>query len=370
MRDASGPVTVVAIPARDEAACIVACLEALNGQLDARLDHIVLFANNCSDGTAALARSVRLHTGTSLHVLEESLPPRVASAGMARRRAMAAAATLAGPDGVLLTTDADGQVDPDWLAGNLAAIANGAQAVAGWVELHPIDWGNIPAKLHEDDARECAYDKLCDEIHARFDPDPYDPMPRHTQHSGASLAVTASAYARCGGIPAVASGEDRAFIAALRRVDARIRHAPEVHAVVSGRIVGRAGGGMADTIRRRIERPDDMLDDRLEPAADCARRASFRAALRQAYTQPGMDVGPLARKLGVPEHWLASSRRSAFFGQAWEAVENAARVLRRRRVAVAELPQQMAAAERILRTVTDADGTRRPTTNTVGDEVG
>ena len=38
--------------------------------------------------------------------------------------------------------------------------------------MHPVKWGAIPARLHEDDARECAYDALCDEIHAILDPDP------------------------------------------------------------------------------------------------------------------------------------------------------------------------------------------------------
>lgn len=347
----TGARSVVAIPARNEAACIVACLEALNGQVGARLDDIVLLANNCTDDTAAIARSVELHPMTRLHVVERALPPDIANAGMARRLAMAAAVPFAGRNGILLTTDADGQVDPDWLGANLAAMAGGADVVAGWAELHPIDWGNIPTRLHEDDAQECAYDKLCDEIHARLDPDPFDPLPRHTQHSGASIAVTASAYARCGGIPAVASGEDRALIAALRGVDARIRHAPEVRVVVSGRILGRAVGGMADTIRRRMTRPDPMLDDRLEPASDCVRRASCRAALRRAYEHQACDLASLARQLGVSTPWLETILAAEFFGQAWEMAESTAPALRRQSVAVSELPHQMAMAETILRTI-------------------
>jgi hypothetical protein len=53
--------------------------------------------------------------------------------------------------------------------------------------------------------------------------------------------------------PGTPLGEDRAFFDALRRVDARIRHVPGVRVVVSARIVGRAPGGMADTMRRRVE---------------------------------------------------------------------------------------------------------------------
>ena len=345
--------TAVAIPAHDEAERIAACLEALDAQAGAQVDHIVLLANNCSDGTAALARAVRLQSGARLHVVERRLPPHQANAGHARRLAMQHAAALAGPGGVLLTTDADGRVDPTWLAANLAALAAGADAVAGWVELDAIEWGRIPAILHQDDARECAYDALCDEIHALLDPDPADPLPRHTQHSGASIAVTAAAYARCGGVPDLASGEDRAFIAALRRVDARVRHAPEVHVTVSGRIEGRSRGGMADTIRRRLDGPDPYLDDRLEPALDCARRATSRRLLREG----GGDA--LAASLGLDPGWLRSVQATGP-GAAWQAVEAASPALRRRRVAVPDLPNQMEVAQAILAALRPADRSDSP----------
>ena len=340
-----GPI-IIAIPARDEADRIGPCLEALDAQTDARADHIVLLANNCADATAAVARSVTLHS--RLHVLEHHFPAAQASAGRARRLAMLRAAELAGPDGVLLTTDADGLVDPDWIAANLQALAQGADAVAGWVELHPIEWGQIPAKLHEDDARECAYDAVCDELHARLDPDPADPMPRHTQHSGASIAVTAAAYVRSGGVPDVASGEDRAFIAALKRADARLRHAPEVHVTVSGRIVGRSTGGMADTIRRRLSAPDEFLDDRLEPAEACARRAGCRAALRRGFADPDHDLCALAERLQLSPARLRQLVAAPTFGAAWEAVEAAAPALHRSLVRVRDLAAQMAAANAIL----------------------
>ena len=342
------PFTAVAIPVRDEADRIAACLEALDAQVGARLDAIVLLVNNTTDGTAGIARRVALQPGTVLHIVERELPSEQATAGYARHLAMAEAAAIAGSSGVLLTTDADGQVDPDWVAANLAAIASGADAVAGWVELHPIEWGQIPARLHEDDARECAYDALLDQIHALLDPDPADPAPRHTQNSGASIAVTADAYVRCGGVPRVASGEDRALIAALRRVDARVRHAPEVHVTVSGRTEGRSVGGMADTIRRRLTQPDPFIDDRLEPAAACAHRARSRAALRRAHRHPGLDLRPLARDLSLERATLAHHLAAPHFGQAWDAVERTAPALARTLVAVSALAAETAAAEAIL----------------------
>ena len=347
--------TVVAIPARDEAERIASCLEALDAQLGAQLDHIVLLVNNSTDATAERAEASPMRPGTVLHVLQRSLPPEQANAGHARRLAMAEAAALAGADGVLLTTDADGQVDADWLAGNLAALQAGAELVAGWVDLHPVEWGMIPIALHQDDARECAYDALCDEIHARIDPDPADPVPRHTQHSGASLAMTAAAYARCGGVPAIPCGEDRALVAALRRVDARIRHAPQVHVTVSGRTEGRSPGGMADTIRRRLTQPDMTLDARLEPASDCARRAWCRAQARLAYRDCSRDIGPLAGRLQLPPAEVALLLRAPFFGVAWDALEAASPALARRTVPVAEIRTQILAAQAILATLQPGD---------------
>ena len=350
--------TAVAIPARNEADRIGACLEALDAQLGARLDAIVLLVNNTTDGTADIARAVPIHPGTQMLVLERDLPPAQATAGHARQLAMEAAASLAGLHGIVLTTDADGQVDPDWLAATLAAFDAGADAVAGWVDLHPIEWGRIPARLHEDDARECAYDGLCDAIHARLDPDPADPWPRHTQHSGASIAVTVDAYRRCGGVPAIPSGEDRALVAALRRVDARIRHAPEVHVTVSGRIDGRCEGGMADTIRRRLIQPDNDIDDRLEPAADCARRAGVRAALRRLWHDPSASVDALADDLDLAPRMLAELLGARYFGEVWDAVERASPVLARKRVAVVELAMQTAEAAAILACLSDDPGDR------------
>jgi hypothetical protein len=342
---ASGPV-VVAIPARDEEDRIGPCLAALVEQVGARADHIVLLVNNTTDGTIAAARRVTMPPETILHILERSLPAEEANAGHARRLAMRAAAERAGPGGLLLTTDADARVDPDWLAANIAAIGDGADAVAGWVELDPTDWSAIPLTLHEDDARECAYDALCDEIHARLDPDAHDPMPRHTQASGASIAVTTEAFLAAGGVPPVPFGEDRALLAALRRADARIRHSLACHVVVSGRIVGRASGGMADTIRRRLITPDPFLDDRLEPAMDCARRATLRRRARHCFFDP-MSRDDFSRAARLDRRALDLMFQQKTFGAAWVDIEAASPVLRHRRVAVADLPEQMARAEMI-----------------------
>ena len=340
---------VVAIPARNEAARIGDCLRAVALQQGTDRAAIVVLLNNCTDGSADMVRALLPQLPCPVHVVEHAFPAERANAGHARRLAMRRGADLLRPGGVLLTTDADGRVAPDWIEANLAAIAAGADVVCGRAVIDPVEAALIPAHLHADDELECAYGDLLDEIHALFDPDPADPWPRHTEHSGASIAVRRELFVRAGGVPAVPLGEDRALLSALRQVDARIRHAPEVAVTVSGRLDGRAAGGMADTMRRRVVHQDPTLDDRLEPAADCARRAKARAALRALWEKPDpAAIRALAVDLGQPARRLAAWVRRRYFGAAWADVEATSPALVRRPVARRDVTVQMNAAEDIL----------------------
>ncbi len=290
--------TVIAVPVKDEAERIGTCLTALLRQREVQANAIVLVVNNTRDATAAIARGVSADIGwggtTRVEVIEVEFPPERASAGSARRMAMERAAELAGEGGVLLTTDADGRVPPDWLAANLFHLRRGADAVAGRAVLEPGDAAAIPERLHADDALECAYAAALDEIAAVMMPQAWDPWPRHTEHSGASIAVTLAAYRLVGGMPAAPISEDRRFFAALRVAGVRIRHAPEIEVVVSGRTVGRAEGGMADTIRRRLRRADPYLDDALEPALDFWRRLQGNAVGKRRLVSAEAAVEELA----------------------------------------------------------------------------
>lgn len=263
---------------------------------------------------------------------------------------MSVAAEEAGSEGLLLTTDADGIASPYWIASTLSAIAKGAEVVCGRAVLHPKEAALIPLHLHDDDEVECLYGMLLDEIHHRLDPDPDDPWPCHAEHSGASIAVTVEAWARAGGIPAVPSGEDRAFLRALRRVDARVRHAPDVAVEVSGRVVGRASGGMAETIARRIVAQDPFVDASLEPVATCALRASLRAELRRLRGDPAQaGIATFAARVGVPLCDVRAHLALPFFGAAWDAVEALSPRLKLGIVARAELARCIAEAEFLLK---------------------
>jgi hypothetical protein len=324
----------VAVPVKDEENHIGACVAALLRQTRPA-DHIVLLLNNCTDQSAEVIRRIA-HGATQVHVIERVLTNAEASAGHARRLAMDAAAEIVGDRGAILTTDADGCVSQDWVARNLAWLAEGYDAVCGMAVIDPVDEAAIPAHLISDDAFETRYTALLDEIDSIIDPRGDDPWPRHTHHSGASIAVTTAAYRAVGGLPQVAAGEDRALIDALTRQDSRIRHDPAIRVMVSGRIVGRADGGMAATIARRIVAQDLWADDRLEKPAAAVRRARLRGAARRVWMGLG-EAAPLAAALRLSPATVSEALSGPWFGAGWSVIEAKSPVLRRAPVAMAAL---------------------------------
>ena len=336
---------IVAIPARDEADRIGPCLFALNQQTQPP-DAVVLLLNNCTDGTETIARTIAPALRYRLDIVSQDLPPSQANAGHARRQAMELAADRVGPGSVLLTTDADSVVPPDWVFRNFYALRQGADIVCGRAIIDPVEAALIPAALHADDALECRLIGLLDDLAWTLDPEPHDPPARHTEASGASLAVRTEAFHRVGGIPAIPAGEDRAFVRALWLMDAHVRHDPAIRVTVSGRIVGRAPGGMADAIRRRMVRQDEFTDDQVEPASDAFRRYGLRQRVRRARSS-SVDSA-LARDLAISPATLTLALAHRFFGTAWAAVESASPVLQRHRVRFVDLPQEIAAAEALL----------------------
>jgi GT2 family glycosyltransferase len=342
--------SVVAIPVRDEAERIGGCLAALARQ-SVPADHIVLLLNNCRDLTADVIRQLpKAHH--RLHLIECSLDQYLASAGVARARAMKHATSLVGSlgvdDAVILTTDADAEVPENWVEANLRAIEQGADAVCGMAVIDPVEALLIPRHLHEDDAREVAYGRLLDEIASMIVPDPADPLPRHTEDSGASIAIRTSVLRRIGGVPCLHSSEDRAMIGRLRLIDARVRHDPKIRVVVSGRIEGRAPGGMADTMRRRIVKQDEFIDDRIEPAWAAFYRMRMKRRFSLLWHEPiDVQLYRLARLLAIAPNLVKEAVSTPYFGLAWSRIEQASSLLSQRRVRFVDLPREMAIARGI-----------------------
>ena len=298
---------VVCVPARDEAERLPALLASLAAQhgfgAEARLG-VVIVANGCTDGTAAIARRLESET-LARRVVETTFPPEAAHVGTARRLALdTGAAWLEDeglPRGVLLSTDADARVPPGWVASNLAALRE-AEIVGGALLLE--EEGEVDPALGRLHAQIGRYWQAVRALEDRIDPPAHDPAPRHGDHTGASLALRADLYRAVGGLPPLPHGEDNALVARVVEAGGRLRHDPTVAVRVSDRTIGRAAGGMAkDMARRRaVARGDEPY--RL-PAPDhwrtlISRRADLRRAWRAGSAEDAL------RRLGLDEPGIAA----------------------------------------------------------------
>jgi hypothetical protein len=159
------------------------------------------------------------------------------SAGAARR--LGVAATLQHFAGVvrerlwLANTDADSMVTPDWLKIHLQYADRGIAGVAGIVHLDPKS-DDVAREVHRATYLTHA-DGTHDHVH------------------GANMAVRADAYLDVGGWTGAALGEDHCLWGRLQRCGWPV--SSPVHSVVitSSRRHGRAQGGFATTLQRKIE---------------------------------------------------------------------------------------------------------------------
>ena len=279
---------VVAIPARNEAERLPRLFEALSGQswLDKsgrRLD-IVLVLNGCSDASARVAtRCMARYPKLSIHLFEINFAVAEAHVGSARRFAMERALQMCrhSSRSVLLTTDADAAPTQHWIDANLRALNAGAAIVGGHILGDEAEEALLGPRFLRRAARQLQYAKLIDHLAALIDPLPYDPWPRHSDHTGASLAVRANVYAAVGGIPALPFREDLALVSRVRGAGYRLRHPLDVRVRVSARLDGRAPGGMADCIKAWLKAEEDglphLVEDPMSTSARLRKRRQYRA---------------------------------------------------------------------------------------------
>ncbi len=250
----------VVIPARNEEAALPALIASLAAQRDlagACLDpasiEVLLLLNNCTDATAAVARALqRLHAPLRLHVAEIAFNLDEAHVGRARQVlfdvAFARFHGLQRMNGLICTTDADSRPAPDWIVRTEMEIATGVVGVGGRITLDPHEAAALPDGVRKFLLLDIGYRRALEELRSLYAPEAHDPFPRHHQHFGGSLAVTAAAYAHAGGMPLQRSNEDVALYRAIVDAGGRFRHSPTVRVQTSARLIGRAHGGLADAL--------------------------------------------------------------------------------------------------------------------------
>ena len=233
--------------------------------------------------------------------------------------------------GFIISTDADTRVCADWLAATAAAIDAGVDSVGGRIVAEVDD--ALPPGTHRLMQLDDTYRTWRARLECLIDPDPADPWPRHYQHFGASLAVTAQAYRAVGGQPLVPFLEDEALVRALRLADKSVRHCPRVRVHTSARLDGRAEVGLSWQLREWANQPAEgggppVLDPRAEAHHWALRRRLrllWRARLSawpRVTTSEADSVAAVADTLGIEGEWLGSRlAEAASFGRLWEEVE-------------------------------------------------
>ena len=246
----------VVVPARNEESELPRLIEALARQigldgrpLDAETFEIIILLNNCTDRSAAVLRDLSSRSSLKLHVIEMTLETPEAHVGRARQILFDTAydrfRSIGRADGIILTTDADTRPEPDWIGQTSAEFAKRVSGVAGRILLEAEERVALPLGVQRLFLLDVGYRRALEEMRSLFAPVPEDPFPHHHQHYGASLAVTAAAYARAGGMPIARSSEDAALYRAVIASGGRFRHSGHVRVRTSARVLGRAEGGLA-----------------------------------------------------------------------------------------------------------------------------
>jgi glycosyltransferase involved in cell wall biosynthesis len=225
----------IVVPARNEEASIEPCIESIRRSCEeARLrDYwIVIVADSCTDDTVLRARRAVAGVG---EVLECS----AGSAGSARRRGVDAVLEHFSDKDLtqlwIANTDADTLVPRDWLTVQLRLADAGITGVAGIVKLAE---GGSP---------------LAHEVYRQT----YllRPDGTHGHVHGANLALRADAYVDAGGWYHRALAEDHCLWDRLKRRGWRLSSTVSSVVVTSARLIGRAAGGFADTLKARMDDP-------------------------------------------------------------------------------------------------------------------
>ncbi|MFC4211235.1 glycosyltransferase [Pedobacter lithocola] len=324
----------VIVPAKDESDFIVKTLDALRIQLndlgiaiDSGLYEVLVLANNCNDDTYEICKKYQQRYRTfHLHVECIQFEQKHAHIGTARRLLMDAAyrrlTSVTGLKGIIVSTDADSEVAPDWIYHILKEIATGADVVGG--RILPRDTPKISRKHH---LRDVTYRFLKSRLESLIDPSDSNPWPRHFQCYGPSLAVTCEMYERAGRLPIIPFLEDEEFRKALNRVDAKIRHSPHVRIYTSGRLDGRVKFGFSVQLKHWSEMSLRSEEQLVESLDTLIFKFEFKNKLRKIWNAESKQTNALT--LTQVADWSGFEvatlinifNTSIYFESLWEKIE-------------------------------------------------
>lgn len=210
----------VIVPAHNEEEHITECVAAL--RMAARCPHLcgeqtllIVVLDTCTDGTRHAVKQLGVTT----------IATDACNVGAAR--ALGAQLALAAGARWLAFTDADTQVDPNWLC---AQLAQNSDAVCGTVAVK--DWGSYGEAMRSHYAAT------------------YNDADGHRHVHGANFGISAEAYEHTGGFQSLESSEDVALVRALENNGLNIAWSAAPRVFTSSRREYRAPGGFGATLAR------------------------------------------------------------------------------------------------------------------------
>lgn len=273
-RGLGGPLDyAVAVPVKDEAALLPRALDALLTAMHSfpARGGIVFVVNDTADASAAIIRRRLRKARIAFAIVEISFAPEIRDAPHARRLALDIAWRYA-PDGVLLTTDADSYVGPNWIASRLSHIAAGYDLVCEDVRLDAHELALLPAQVAAVGEAERAYFEASNRLWRMWTDKPAECFAYRA--SGASLAIRSDAYCKIGGLPTPPIGEDSALCEAVLAEGLKVAMPNEGDTRTSARLTGRAQGGCGACLNSRATEGDPLCDPALIPLAQLREWAS------------------------------------------------------------------------------------------------
>jgi hypothetical protein len=362
------PKAIVALPVCNEADSLIPAMLALGAQYDlqgyelAPADVLVLvLLNGCTDASWGRLQSLRGTDAPSWIAIDGQLPETLRHAGGARRTALLKALSLTTSDTRLIaTTDADSMVPATWIARQLKWLDEGCDAILGAIDMSVADADVLPSKLRRRQFKERCYARWLAHIDAWLDPCDCDPWPRHGVPSGASLGFRPGALRAALPLPAPMCGEDRALVQRFHALDLKVRGDEKLRVITSGRLHGRARGGMADTLMYRIRNPGAPCDAVLETVDRAVARARWRARLRRRWLDGRLSAPWLSRALNIPLTRAESLLCLPTFGLLWQSCERYSPRLVHVPLSPSLLDAEILAAKRWLHARAQTDATVYP----------
>lgn len=325
----------VIIPVKNEAECIRETLDAIRlqrdpagNEIDYNVFEVLVLANNCTDQTFEICKAYQLaYPKFALHIVQITLEGEAAHIGTARRLLMDSAyqrlIQVAGDRGIIVSTDGDSQADPTWIYHILDEMENGVDVVGG--RILPRDTP-IQSKLHH--LRDVTYRLFTSRLESVLDPCIANPWPRHFQCYGPSLAVTCEIYDRSGRLPAIPYLEDEEFRKRLKRIDAKIRHSPNVKIYTSSRLTGRVEFGFSVQLKQWQDMSTKGEQQLVESLDTLIFKLNVKNSLRKLWASTSLcpalqaELKSVSTALAIDVQTLKTTlQNSPYFESFWEKIE-------------------------------------------------